>query len=204
MGKKEFPPTYGLAISSKRPKAHQVTIGICTRNNESTISTALNSVLDLEYPKSLLRVVLIDGLSTDHTLGIAKAVLSGSNVEWSIFNDDRKGLGYARQLLVDKSESEFIAFIDADQSLNSNWLSVSLSFLASYPKIHRDKPASLFPGKMEWRWRRFHGRPTRIGCCRHDPLRSSGKPFSCWFKSLFLYVFGKTNRTFLQLDPHGV
>ena len=120
-----------MEISSEKP--NQVTIGICTRNNESTISTALRSILVLNYPKSLLRVVLVDGLSTDQTLSEAMAVLRDSHVEWLILSDSGKGLGYARQLIVDKSESEYLAFIDADQSLDADWLNASLSFLASHP-----------------------------------------------------------------------
>lgn len=110
-----------------------ITIGICTRNSQTTIASALTSIIKLNYPCEKLLVVIIDGLSKDETLSITKAILSKSALRWCLFSDDGRGLGYARQLLTQKSEGEFIAFVDADQALDPDWLSVSIDFLTAHP-----------------------------------------------------------------------
>ena len=50
----------------------KVTLIVTTFNNEETIGSCLNSIHNLDYPKDLLEIFLIDACSKDSTLDIAK------------------------------------------------------------------------------------------------------------------------------------
>jgi len=91
-----------------------VSIVICAKNNARTIERCFNSVFNLDYPNKA--VMVVDGCSTDGTLDIAKKF----NVK--VYSDGGKGLAYARDLGWRKAEGEFIAYIDADMIINSDWI----------------------------------------------------------------------------------
>lgn len=118
-----------------------VTIGICTRNNEKTVAKTLDSLSKLDYPPSLLQLIIVDGLSSDRTLEIVKNSLSGLEIEFKILSDQGLGIGYARQMIVDNTSNEFIAFIDADHCLHPRWLKAIIECLSSH-----DKAASVSGG----------------------------------------------------------
>lgn len=125
-------------FKSQQPTSNndkQVTIGICIKNNAATIRASLESVVCLNYPTELLEVIIVDGVSTDDTLSIANGILSKFKLNWSILSDGGLGIGYARQVLVSQCQTEFVAFVDADQSLDPNWLKASVSCLASHPEV---------------------------------------------------------------------
>ena len=112
-----------------------VTIGICTKNAEKTISKTLETLLELEYPQKAIEVVVVDGLSTDETVNIVKSVLNRSNFKWKLFFDRGFGLAYARQMVVDTACSGLIAFVDADQYLSPTWLKKLVEDLSSHSNV---------------------------------------------------------------------
>ena len=99
-----------------------VTIGICVRNGEKTLSDAVNSILDQDYPPKQLQIIFVDDGSEDNTpLVIAEfARILGDRVK--SFRSSWKGLGYARNLIVQMAQGEFILFVDADQILTDSYL----------------------------------------------------------------------------------
>lgn len=89
-----------------------VTIGVCTRNNEETIREVLSSLLDLDYPRGFIEIVVVDGLSRDHTLEMVQHSLTNAKMSYMILSDRGLGLDYARQMIVENANGEFIAFVD--------------------------------------------------------------------------------------------
>ena len=112
-----------------------VTVGICTLNSQSTIADTLKSVLNLIYPANKLQVVIVDGKSKDDTLKIAKEILTQSKVRWQIATDGGRGLGYARQLIVELSEGTYLTFVDSDQSLHPAFLHSAIEHLKTYSEV---------------------------------------------------------------------
>ncbi len=132
-----------------------VTIGICTKNTEKTILKTLRSISELRYSKDLLEVIVVDGLSSDNTLQLVQTFFAESGLKGKVLFDKGLGLGWARQLIVNNSEGEFIAFVDADQNLDHLWLDVSLRDLQKYPTAAGVRSAQgltyglPFPGSVE-------------------------------------------------------
>ena len=92
-----------------------VSIIVTTFNSESTIDECLRSILELDYPKQLLEVIVIDGGSTDATTERAKAY--PAKLVYSQLNPPA-----AYNLVLKTVENEIIGLIDSDAKVEKGWL----------------------------------------------------------------------------------
>ena len=101
----------------------KVSIYIPAYNAEKTIKESINSL----FEQSILfdEIIIINDCSSDNTNEILK---SFSKIK--IFNNDiNRGLGYCRNLAMDKAQNNIVASIDADVVLDKYWLeNILLSF----------------------------------------------------------------------------
>jgi len=112
----------------------KVAIGVCVRNCALTIREAIESIVAQDYPHDLLEVIVVDGYSTDKTVQIVKEVLSGSDIKTRIFFED-KGLGFARQMVVDNAGGEYIIWVDGDMILPKDFVRKQVEFMEKNPKV---------------------------------------------------------------------
>jgi glycosyltransferase involved in cell wall biosynthesis len=125
----------------------KVTIGICVRNCEGYIGEAIDSILNQDYPHELMEIILVDGYSRDKTVSIAENMLCNSDVKTRIFFENR-GLGFARQIVVDKAEGDYILWVDGDMVLSTGYLRKLLNFIEKHPTVGIVKGRqALQPGK---------------------------------------------------------
>ena len=89
---------------------------ICCRNSAECIGDVLESIKQ-QNPGE---IIIVDGNSKDETIKIAKKFTS------LIYNDEGKGLGYARKLGVSKSSYKYICIISPDDLISENFISTSL------------------------------------------------------------------------------
>jgi len=114
-----------------RPK---VTVGICVRNNSSTIRETIESILAQNYPHEFMELVIVDGYSEDRTMSIVKECLKDANIKTEFFFEN-KGLGYARQMVVDNAEGQYIVWVDGDNTLPKNHVQNQVEFMEQNPKV---------------------------------------------------------------------
>jgi glycosyltransferase involved in cell wall biosynthesis len=112
----------------------KVTIGICVRNGAYTIHEAIESVIAQDYPHELMKVIVIDGYSSDNTVQIVEKVLSHSDIESRIFFEN-KGLGFARQIVVGNVTGEYIVWVDGDMILPVDFVRKHVGFMEENPKV---------------------------------------------------------------------
>jgi glycosyltransferase involved in cell wall biosynthesis len=112
----------------------KVTIGLCVKNNAATIRDAIESIITQEYPHELMEVILVDGYSQDRTVSIAEKLLSGSDIKARIFFED-KGLGFARQVVVDNAVGDYIIWVDGDMILPKDFVKKQVEFMEKNPKV---------------------------------------------------------------------
>jgi cellulose synthase/poly-beta-1,6-N-acetylglucosamine synthase-like glycosyltransferase len=104
-----------------------VSIIVATLNSESTIDECLSSILELDYPKQLLEVIVIDGGSLDATTERVKAypvkLVSSKLNPAAAYNFVLKSI-----------ENEIIGLIDSDAKVENRWLRKLVKHLDS-PKV---------------------------------------------------------------------
>lgn len=81
-----------------------VDVAVCTYNSEKYLDRCLKSI---RRHIPFKRLIVVDHYSTDRTIDIAKN--HGAEIYF-----ENVGVGYARQLAIDRSNAEFILFVDSD------------------------------------------------------------------------------------------
>ncbi len=99
-----------------------ITVVVCTLNEEKNIEECLVSVL----ANKPAEVLIIDGSSKDSTVEIARK----KSVRVEVC--EKKGLAYQRHKGVELASQPYVAFIDADDVLDENALSISLKQLKEF------------------------------------------------------------------------
>jgi len=115
--------------------AMKTTVGVCVKNNERTVEGAIDSILNQKYPKELMQIIIVDGCSTDRTLPIIKNMTSEKHMILEIFSDQGKGLGAARQMVVDNAKGDYIIFVDGDVELQEDFVQKQVDFMEKTPKV---------------------------------------------------------------------
>ena len=96
----------------------RVSIIIPVRNRPDELRDCLTSLEGLDYPKSLLEVIVVDDGSNDHTPDVARefgAVLVDSGAVGG-------GPAAARNRGASKASGQILAFIDSDCTASARWL----------------------------------------------------------------------------------
>src|SRR3984893_58060 len=98
---------------SKLPRVSAV---INTYNRAASLHNTLQAMLRQNYPN--FEVIVVNGPSTDHTLGILKAHASGIRVG----SCSERNLSISRNVGSEMAEGDFVAFIDDDAVPDEDWL----------------------------------------------------------------------------------
>ncbi|MCS7138835.1 MAG: glycosyltransferase [Crenarchaeota archaeon] len=101
--------------------AVKVSIVIPVKNNAKLLERCLASIRDLDFPKDVLEVVIVDGGSTDGSVEVAR------RFGCKVVVEDKGLIGYARDIGVKHSSGDFIAFTDSDCVVDKGWIRELLS-----------------------------------------------------------------------------
>ena len=116
----------------------KVSVIVPAYNSENNIANLIESLLDSDYPKKLLQIIIVDNNSNDKTKEIVKQypviLLEENNIQSSYA---------ARNRGIRKSNSEIIAFIDSDCIAAPQWIKEGVKTLVS-------ENADLVGGKVEF------------------------------------------------------
>jgi len=104
------------------------------RNCESYIKDAIDSILNQDFPHGFMEVIVVDGYSKDRTVKVLKELLRNSDIKTRIFFED-KGLGVARQMVVDNAIGDYIIWVDGDMMLSTDYLRKLVDFISKHPEV---------------------------------------------------------------------
>jgi glycosyltransferase involved in cell wall biosynthesis len=111
-----------------------VTIGLCVRNEEADVSSAVESVFNQDFPHELIEVIVVDGYSKDKTIEIVEEALSKGDIFYKIFFEN-EGLGHARQMVVENSRGDYIIWVDGDIRLSRSYTRKQIDFMDNNPMV---------------------------------------------------------------------
>ena len=104
-------------------KLTKVSIIIPTFNDQETISKCLESILNQDEEN--IEVIVVNDGSTDSTLSIIEKYRE-KDKRIFIFNQKNSGSAIARNVGVKLAKSEYILFVDADDWIDNNYVSILL------------------------------------------------------------------------------
>lgn len=113
----------------------EITVGLCVKNSERTIGEVLESIINQGYPHELMEIVIVDGCSRDRTVSIVNSLISRTGMQARVYSDEGKGLGFARQMVVDHSAGRYILFVDGDVKLLDGFVQEQVQFMDARPKV---------------------------------------------------------------------
>jgi len=99
-------------------------------NKGQFLEEAINSVIDQNYKN--WKLVIIDGASLDESKNILTKLEKKFNNINVIYLDRRENAAYARNLGIELSKAEYIAFLDSDDYWTKDKLSEQISFMKKF------------------------------------------------------------------------
>lgn len=99
-----------------------ISIIIPAKNEEKLIHKCITSLHQLDYPKDKMEIIIVDGLSTDNTRGVA------SEMGATVINNPKQTVSPGRNIGFIHAKGDLIAFTDADCIVNPNWLSNCIKY----------------------------------------------------------------------------
>lgn len=108
-----------------------ISVVIITKNNAETIEECIVSLLNQTYPKPNYELIFVDGHSKDGTDEIIKKYM----VDYPFLKrcyENYGTMGYARNLGINESKGDIIAFTDGDAVVPKDWIEkIAESFASS-------------------------------------------------------------------------
>jgi glycosyltransferase involved in cell wall biosynthesis len=102
-----------------------ISIVICTANRTVSLQKTLQSLNHINYPQ--FEVIVVDSSSDDRTLKMLNIIKEDLNFSMKVFTSNYKNLSVSRNVGIQKSLGEIIAFIDDDAIPPSDWLDKLMS-----------------------------------------------------------------------------
>ncbi len=106
---------YGGTLPPAPEHCPKVSVVVCAYNADRTINTCLAALEKVRYPN--YEVIVVNDGSTDHTLPICKKY-----PYIRLICQENKGLSVARNVGMEASTGEIIAYTDADCDVDPDWI----------------------------------------------------------------------------------
>lgn len=125
-------------------------------NEQESIKDTLNSIVNLDYPKDLLQVIVINDGSKDNTRNIIEDFISKHpHNDILLINQNNQGKGNALNNGLKHTTGEFFACLDADSFIASNGIKAMIPYFseeniaAVCPLLKVKKPENILQ-KVQW------------------------------------------------------
>lgn len=111
---------------------------LVTYNEEAYIETALLSLINQTYPKKRYEILIIDGMSTDKTIGIVNSIvmnLQNKELSIRILENCKKILAAGWNIGIRNSIGDYVVRIDAHASVDEDFLEKSMETMLSVKDV---------------------------------------------------------------------
>lgn len=108
-----------------------VSVIMPTYNEEKYISCCLDSLIQQDYQKEHIEILVLDGMSTDETRSIV-STYSLTNPHVKLIDNPKKIFPVAMNLGIEKSKGEYIIMLGAHSEYPSNYVSLLMKYAKEY------------------------------------------------------------------------
>jgi glycosyltransferase involved in cell wall biosynthesis len=112
-----------------------VSIIVPVRNFERTLDKTFEYLLNVDYPRDRMEIVIADGGSTDGTLNVIKKWQQKHSFVTLVEIPNCPSPGYARNKAIEKAKGDFLFFTDGDCAPCKSWISDMLKHFERDPQI---------------------------------------------------------------------
>jgi len=134
----------------KTINAPMVSIVIPTHNRKGKLVRLIKSILESDYPKDKLEIIVVDDASTDNTYEYVKKLFPQVKI---IRNEREKLVAESRNIGIRLSEGKYIFVIDDDNIVDKHTIRELVEFMEKHPEVGVAGPIMYFLSD-----------PTRIWC----------------------------------------
>ena len=92
-----------------------VSVIVPTYNEGQVIRSKLQNLAELNYPKELIEIIIVDSASSDNTIDELESFRQGKDLNLTIIRErERKGKSFALNLALKRAVGEVVVVSDAD------------------------------------------------------------------------------------------
>jgi len=110
-----------------------ITIGICVKNGEDLIKDAIDSIRNQDFPHERMEVIFVDDGSEDRTLSVILDSVSRMDMQVKVYHTEWRGLGPARNTVVDNASGNYIIWVDSDMTMPRDYVRKQVEFMDRNP-----------------------------------------------------------------------
>jgi len=110
-------------------------MGLCVKNAEETVEKAIDSIKNQDFPQDLMEAIFVEDGSQDETSSILLNSISKMGMPAIVLSNEGRGLGAARQTVVDKARGEYIVWVDDDIVLPKDFVRKQVEFMDQNPQV---------------------------------------------------------------------
>ena len=117
-------------VDEKKENHTRATIIICARNEEKNIELCLRSILNQNFNKDLIEIIVVDDASSDTTSAIVTSIFQDKTFRSSfLINAKQKGKKVSITQAIEQCAGDLIIIRDADTFTDdNNWLKTIVNF----------------------------------------------------------------------------
>ena len=112
----------------------KVTIGICAKNAQNMLGSAIESVVRQDFPHQLMEIIFVDDGSEDGTLKLMQDYVSRIDIASRIYSGEWRGLGKARNTVINNALGDYVVWVDADEILERDFVRVQFDLMEKNPR----------------------------------------------------------------------
>ncbi len=113
----------------------EVSIGICVKDSERTISEAIVSLTNQSFDPKCMDIIVVDDGCKDKTIPIINRIFLKTAILPRIFSTNGGGLTMARQVVIDNACSNLVIFMDGDMVFPSDFVQKQVELMEKNPKL---------------------------------------------------------------------
>ena len=113
----------------------KVTVGVCVRNCANLVEGAINSIKYQDFVQELMEVIFVDDGSNDNTLSVINSHVPQMKMQVRVFHQQWRGIGAARNVVVDNARGDYIIWVDGDMRLPSEFVKKQVEYMEERPKV---------------------------------------------------------------------